>query len=249
MEIIGHRGASWDAPENTVASVRLAFEQGADGAEIDVRLTGDGHIVAFHDETTRRTGGGRDVPVLAQTLDELRRCDAGGWKHPRFAGEPIPTLADVLAIIPPDKRLLIEIKSGPEIVPELTRVLAAAPLAPSQTPLISFDLDALRAARRDLPGRKLFWIVELERDEPTGVWRPSSEQLIRTTLEAGMDGLDLGPAPEIDEKYTVPLRQAGLELYVWTVNTLDAARRFARLSFNGITTDRPGWLRAQLGSK
>src|SRR3954454_10841881 len=91
VEIIGHRGASFDAPENTVASFRLGYEQKADACELDVYLTKDGRIVVIHDKDTRRTAG-VDRPVVQQTLDELKKLDAGKWKGDRFAGEKIPTL-------------------------------------------------------------------------------------------------------------------------------------------------------------
>ena len=248
MEIIGHRGASYDAPENTLASVDLAWEQGADAVEIDVRLTSDGKTVAVHDKTTKRTAGGRDVPVAEQTLDELRRLDAGRWKHEKYAGERIPTLAEILDTIPAGKRLFIEIKSGPEIVPELARVLKDHDAAPEQTPLISFSREVLALAKRELPDRRAYWIVELKRDPRSGAWTPAAGDLAREAAAAGFDGVDVGKDPEIDEAYVMPLRAAGLELYVWTVNAPESARRFRRLGFDGITTDRPGWLREQIES-
>src|SRR5512140_286258 len=77
--IIGHRGASRDAPENTLESFRLAWEQGADGIEADFRLTADGRIVCMHDETTGRTTG-VNLNIADTALKELRRLDAGLWK-------------------------------------------------------------------------------------------------------------------------------------------------------------------------
>src|SRR3954454_13113161 len=102
VEIIGHRGAASDAPENTLASFRLAWEQQADAIECDVRLSKDVHIVAIHDAETKRTAG-VDVAVVDQTLAELRRLDVGRWKDERFAGEPIPTLAEILTTVPVGK--------------------------------------------------------------------------------------------------------------------------------------------------
>src|SRR3954470_6568648 len=77
-EIIAHRGASFDAPENTVASLRLGYEQGADAGELDVHLTKDGRLVVIPDADTGRTGG-RKQAVAEQTLDELRTLNAGQW--------------------------------------------------------------------------------------------------------------------------------------------------------------------------
>src|SRR6478672_5367982 len=102
MQIIAHRGASFDAPENTLAAIRLGWDQGADGVEFDVRLSRDGQIVVIHDADTRRVAN-VDRLVSDQTVDELRQLDVGRWKGPQFAGERIPTLAEVLAIVPAGK--------------------------------------------------------------------------------------------------------------------------------------------------
>ena len=79
VEIIGHRGASEDAPENTLAAFRLAWTQNADAAETDVYLSKDGEIVVIHDANTRRVGG-RNRKVVDQTVAELKQLDIGRWK-------------------------------------------------------------------------------------------------------------------------------------------------------------------------
>jgi glycerophosphoryl diester phosphodiesterase len=109
--IIAHRGASHDAPENTLASFKLAWEQKADGIEGDFYLTKDGKIVCIHDKTTKRTSGQKvELDVAASTLAELRKVDVGAWKDPKYAGEKMPTLEEVLAIVPAGKVFFIEIK-------------------------------------------------------------------------------------------------------------------------------------------
>src|SRR4051794_20206839 len=103
MQIIAHRGASHDAPENTLAAVRLAWAQHADAVEIDVHLTRDGRLAVIHDPDTQRTAG---IPQLVTetTLADLQRLDAGAWKGASFAGEKIPALEDVFALVPAGKR-------------------------------------------------------------------------------------------------------------------------------------------------
>ncbi|HSQ58627.1 MAG TPA: glycerophosphodiester phosphodiesterase family protein, partial [Gemmata sp.] len=159
-EIVAHRGASHDAPENTLASIRLAWEQNADAVEIDVRMSKDGGIVVIHDSNTLRVAG-VDRPVAEQSLAELRALDVGKWKEARFAGERIPTLEEVLATVPREKRLLIEAKSGPEIVPELGRVLNGSDLRPEQNAIISFNPAVIAAVKRSRPELTGYWVVNL----------------------------------------------------------------------------------------
>jgi glycerophosphoryl diester phosphodiesterase len=93
--VIAHRGASSYAPENTLAAFDLALDLGYGHLELDVDLTRDGHIIVMHDETVDRTTNGTE-PVRSQTLAELRALDAGAWFGAQFAGERVPTFAEVL---------------------------------------------------------------------------------------------------------------------------------------------------------
>ena len=107
--LVAHRGASRDAPENTVPAFELAWRQGADAIEGDFRLTADGRIVCMHDADGERTGG-RKLAVAAATLAELRQLDVGAWKGQAWKGTPPPTLAEVLATVPPGKSVYLEVK-------------------------------------------------------------------------------------------------------------------------------------------
>jgi glycerophosphoryl diester phosphodiesterase len=246
VEIVAHRGASFDAPENTLAAVKLAWEQKADACEFDVFLSKDGKIVVIHDATTKRTAG-VDKPVVVQTLDELRKLDVGRWKDAKFAGEPIPTLDEVLATVPDGKRVFIEVKCGPEIVPELERVLKASKLKPEQTAVISFSADVVAAVKKARPDLKAYWVVNLA---PKGKKPRNAEELIATANEIKADGLDLSAAPDIlDRAFGAKVKTAGLSLYVWTVNDAELARQMIEAGAEGLTTDRPGWLREQLSRK
>lgn len=242
VEIIGHRGASEDAPENTLGSFRLAWTQNADAAETDVFLSKDGEIVVIHDANTRRLGG-RNKKVVNQTLAELKQLDIGRWKGEQWAGERIPTLAELLTIIPEGKRLFIEIKCGPEIAPRLVQVLHSAHKQPEQTCLISFSYEVMQRVKKELPALKCYWIVQLKRDRETGRWSPSLEEIVRKAKEAGLDGIDFGDAPVIDRDYVAKVKQAGLGVYVWTVNSTKEAGRLEQAGVDGVTTNRPGLLK------
>ncbi len=244
VEIVGHRGASWDAPENTVASVKLAWEQKADAAEFDVYLSKDGKIVVLHDKTLKRTAG-FDKAVTELTASELGSMDVGRWKGERFAGERLPMLEDVLATVPVGKRVFIEVKCGPEIVPELDRVLKAGKLKPEQTAIIAFSSDVVAAAKKARPDLKAYWVASIapKKDKPA----PKASELIATAKTISADGLDLSATPGVlTAEYAKAIRDAGLPLFVWTVNDVSLARRMIELGAVGLTTDRPAWLRARL---
>lgn len=245
VEVTAHRGASHDAPENTLASVNLAWQRNADAVEIDVFLSADGHIVAYHDKDTKRIGG-RDKLVKEQTLAELQTLDVGAWKGKKWRGEKIPTLDQVLETIPVGKRLFIEIKCGDEIIPELSQVLKASGKQPEQAAIIGFSLETMKAAKQALPNRQVYWVVAPNEDEETGEWGPPAAELIQRAKKAGLDGLDLGMAPLIDQAYVAEVKQSGLQCYAWTINSAAEARKLERWGIDGITTDRPGWLRGQL---
>ncbi len=106
--VIGHRGASADAPENTMPSFERALALGADGIEFDVHLTSDGHAVVIHDALLDRTTDGTG-PVHLHTLDQIRALDAGRWFGPEFAGVGVPLLSDVLEL--PARIFELEIKT------------------------------------------------------------------------------------------------------------------------------------------
>lgn len=247
VEIVAHRGASYSAPENTLASVRLAWQRNADAVEIDVYLTADGRIVALHDATTKRTTG-KDWKVADRTLAELKTLDAGVWKGAAWAGEKIPTLQEILATVPDGKRLFIEIKCGPQILPELERVLKASGKQPAQTVVISFDLATVRAVKGTMPLLPVYWIrpTSPRRDKKTGQIVDRLDDLIETCRKSGLDGLDLAHDSQLTKELIARIHGLGLEMHVWTVNSPDDARKLIALGVDGITTDRPGWLREQL---
>ena len=120
FKYVAHRGASYLAPENTLASIHLAWELGADAAECDVMLSSDQKVVLFHDKNTKKLTGENHIisetpwNVLSKLDVKLRETNLR-----EYEGERIPLLAEVLHTIPADRMLVIEIKTGPEILPFL----------------------------------------------------------------------------------------------------------------------------------
>lgn len=245
VEIVAHRGASYEAPENTLPAVKLAIERGADAVEIDVFATKDRHIVAIHDADTERVAGVR-LDVAQSTLEELRALDVGSWKGERWRGTRIPTLEEVLHVIPEDRRLLIEVKCGKEALPDLERAIDASGKR-TQATLISFSYPVIRSSKNTMPDIPAYWIYGFSVREKARWGNPSLNGLIRLAAKAGLDGLDLHGDGPFDKTFVDRLKQQGMDLYVWTVNDPKRARELVAMGVRGITTDRPGYLREHLG--
>jgi len=300
VDIVAHGGASDDAPYDTLASERLAWEQKADVVANNIRQTADGRIIVSHDSNVKRVTG-VDLVVENTTFDELRKLDAGARKNPRFAGEKLPSLDEQLALIRPGKRMFVEIKAGPDIVPELARCLERNKAGGHNVTFISFDYETLKAVREKMPGVPLLYIVGFKKpaedktaakaksktaatakkgtsakdemnantntkDEAAAVaaaestatpakikpWtypasKPTLDEAIARAKAARLTGLDLQNTWPLGEAEVRKIKDAGLELHVWTINTPEEARRWIALGVASITTDRPGWLRAELG--
>jgi glycerophosphoryl diester phosphodiesterase len=244
VEIVAHRGASHDAPENTLSAFRLGFAQEADAVELDVHLTKDGKIVVSHDAETGRTAGVTNR-IAERSFDELRKLEVGRWGRWRGKAfkEFIPALDEVMPLVPAGKKLFIEIKCGAEILPELENVLNRAAMPPEQTVIIGFSYDTMCAAKGRFPKIMVLWLVSS--DSKTKKY-PPVEDLIEKTTAAKLDGLNLNFGFPIDREFVRKVRAAGLRLYTWTVDDVVVAKREAEAGVDGITTNRPGWLRAEL---
>ncbi|MCY4189508.1 MAG: glycerophosphodiester phosphodiesterase [Bryobacterales bacterium] len=241
VEIVAHRGASYDAPENTLPAVKLGWEQGADAVEIDIHATRDGKVVAIHDSDTRRVTG-RQGSVADMRLDALRLLDAGAWKGAAWTGTRIPTLGQVLETVPRGRTLVVEIKCSREVLPELERVLDASGKR-SQVMLIAFDYETIREAKRRMPDRRCYWLYGFSGREAETYRVRSQADLLRRVQEAGLDGLDVRHDGMWTAGLAAALRKLGKSLYVYTVNDPEQARRLRDLGVAGITTDRPAFLR------
>ncbi len=174
--LIAHRGASWDAPEHTLAAYELALKQGADFVEPDLQMTKDGVLVCLHDTTLERTtdiaqvfpdrakvvGGKKTWPVVEFTLAEIQNLDAGSWKRPQFAGARVPTFQQMIdavkgkaGIIPETKAPQVNGRRGLNMEKALMDVLTTnnldTPGADPKTPVIiqSFSAASLKALRKD----------------------------------------------------------------------------------------------------
>ena len=240
--IVAHRGASHDAPENTLPSFQLAWKQGADAIEGDFHLTKDGKIICIHDYDTKRVAGSKLI-VKDSTFEQLRSLDAGQWFKAEFKGTRLPTFAEVAATVPDGKKFYIEVKCGPEIVPVLMRDLIKTGLDASQIVIISFNATVIREMKRQAPGFKAYWLSSFEKKSPLS---PSMEQVITTLREIKADGFSSKADHRMDETYIRGIQQAGYEYHCWTVDDPALGKRFLGMGTQSITTNKPASMREAL---
>lgn len=244
-EIIAHRGESADAPENTLAAFRLAWERDVTTIELDVHLTADDRLAVIHDADTERTAGVKLV-VKESQYAELRPLDVGRWKGAQFAGERIVTLEEALAAMPAGKRCFIEVKVGPEAVPALVRAVEQSGLPARQLVVISFQHETIAEVRRRLPELEAYWLVSFKEDQQTQVLKPTVAEIVARAQEIDAHGVNVSFKGPIDAAFVEAVRGAKLKLYVWTVDDADVARRLTALGVDGITTNKAEWLRETL---
>lgn len=249
QHIVAHRGASHDAPENTLAAFRLAWQQGADGIEGDYYLTTDGRVACIHDADTQRVAGEKRI-VAESTFAQLRKLEVGSWKDERWRGEKIPSLEEVLATVPAGKKAIIELKVGPEIVAPMAKILTASGLQPEQIVIISFHSQTIAACEQQLPHLRSHWLTSYKQ-EKDGTWNPTAQKLTATLKQIKTDGLGSRAVTEyFNNALLKQLQNDGLkEFHVWTIDDPEVARKYQNLGAWGITTNRPGWLRQQLQLK
>ena len=245
FELIAHRGESFDAPENTLAAVNLAWERGAETVEIDVHLSKDNRVVVIHDFSTKRTGA-IDKKVKNQTLDELKRLDVGSWKNEKYKNEKIPALIEVLNTIPPAKKLIIEIKSGIKLVPYLKNEIIKTKVDPNQIEIISFDYDTVKLVKGQMHDIKVLYLVDLDYNWISKLLTTSVDKLIRKVKNADLDGLNVWAGEIANEEFIQKVKDEGLLLYVWTVNDPAHAKKLISWGIDGLTTDRAAWMKQQL---
>ena len=211
--IVGHRGAAGLEPENTLAGFAKAVALSVDAVELDVHLV-EGELVVIHDDTVDRTTDGTGA-AAELGLARLRALDAGN-------GQLIPLLDEVLAAVPPDVGINVELKGKDTAVPTAKR------LRGKQRPLLvsSFDHDELRrfhAACPDIPCAPLF-----------SRWRSP----MATAKELNAISINIGDRLATPERIAA-IREEGFACLVYTVNDPDRARALRGFGASGVFTDFP----------
>ena len=232
-KIIAHRGASTLAPENTIAAFAKASEIGARWCECDVGVMADGTLLVIHDDTVDRTtnsSGSWD----SWGYGELRRLDAGAWFSPTYRFERIPELADVGSFANATQTSFnIELKPRAagkrrDTLVENLEVALQSFKNKSGLLISSFDHELLSAVRQAMPELPLAWLctpAEVRAES----WREASQIECTAIHPCGQD---------LTEADVHEMLDAGFDVNVWTVNTLEDARKAAQWGVTGIFTDR-----------
>ncbi|MCA1567126.1 MAG: glycerophosphodiester phosphodiesterase [Acidobacteria bacterium] len=243
--IIGHRGASAVAPENTLTAFERALDDGADGIEFDVRLARDGVPVVIHDATLRRTAG-IDAQIAALSSSDLSSIDVGSWFNRRrparalaaYTRETVPTLARVFETVAPRCRLLyVELKCDAQETTSLVERVVAEVRAHNlerRVVIESFTLAAVAEAKRIAPQLRAAAAFERRPGCPL----PAARTLLKRARDCRADELAL--ARSLVSRRTVEAARArGLQTVVWTVDHPSWVRRAGALGLRAVITNDP----------
>jgi len=241
--ITAHRGFSGRAPENTLAAFRAAIDAGCDMIELDVHLSRDRRVVVIHDDRLERTTGGSGK-VADRTFAELQRLDAGSWFDPRYSGERIPALAEVLSLTRDRILVNIELKKGKRHLPYTMEELADLALGEveradlsDQVLFSSFDRAAIDRILERNPRLHAALITDKpwKRPEDPGGGKRYPTLNCRFTV--------------LNEENIRLARAGGVRIHAWTVNAPEEMRKAIALGVDGIITNHPDRLIGLLQGK
>lgn len=225
MKVIGHRGDSGRAPENTILAFKKAIEVGADGIELDVHLSIDKYLIVRHDEFLNTDQGIKKIKDM--TLKEIKEVDVG-------KGERVPTLDEVLNVIcQRDFLLNVEVKYGyskyPGIEETLIDKLRLFNMT-SKTIISSFNFDSLRKIKKIAPEFSIGLLYDKNIEDIYIVAQNMHARSIHPHYR------------EVNEELAAECKKAKIEIYPWTVNEKEEMNRLIDIGVDGIITNFPGLL-------
>jgi len=238
VEFSSHRGSSLHAPENTKASVALAWEQGADAVEIDIHLSKDNRLMVIHDSNTKRTSG-KDYRVEDTASDVLRQLDVGSFKGGKYKNERIPFLEEIIGMVPASKTLYIELKCGLDGLPFLQKVIRAN-AAKGKLAIICFDYEVIVAAKKMFPNNSCHYLIGKEE---------GLKENIKKAALNGIDAIDMKHSL-INQDIVDYVHSMSMKINAWTVDDPRDAKRLMELrGMDGIETNCVPCLKESLNIK
>ncbi|MCG2787812.1 MAG: glycerophosphodiester phosphodiesterase [Anaerolineae bacterium] len=229
--VFAHRGASAQAPENTLAAFKLAADQGADAIEFDVKLSADGQVVAHHDPTLNRTTTGNGK-VGDYSLSELKKLDAGAWFGEAYRGEPIPTLAEIFETVGSKLFMNIELTNYAtpfdKLVDKVTELVKRYHMEERVLYSSFFPHNLMRAGALT-PGLPR---GQLALPGPAGWWQRRWGNFLRLQAEHPFSG-------DVSAASVIRAHARERQVFVWTVNDPNEMRRLQTMGVDGIFTDDP----------
>jgi glycerophosphoryl diester phosphodiesterase len=237
--VLGHRGASAYAPENSLAAFRLAIEQGAEGIECDVHLTSDGEIVVIHDDTVDAITNGHG-PIASMTLSDAKSLKLRHRNGKVFTEEHIPTLAEILALYP-DRRLIynVELKvTGETILTEtVVQFILNTPFH-DQILLSSFDRVAIEYLHRHYPHMRYALLYPPDTRTGLGARITNSTRWVVDAYNYGCEAIH--PHYHLaTPSVIVQAHDFGMKVNIWTLDDVDIAQQLIKAGIDGIITNDP----------
>ncbi|MEC9492802.1 MULTISPECIES: glycerophosphodiester phosphodiesterase family protein [Flexistipes] len=234
MKIIAHRGSNLKAPENTVSAVKQAWLDGADGVEVDIRLTADKNVVAFHDENTKRVTNA-EYEINKYSFNFLRNLDCTLQKDSENISDKIPVIEEIVEATKDGKELFLEIKCGKEIIKPLKEKLAYIfPFDKKKLNIISFLPEVLVNIWSSFHEIKTYKLIDLDRN-------PNMNYLsaVNEAVKNGITGLGISGEFYRCRQMVILAKSAGLKTNVWTVDDTEAAVKYQEIGLDYLTTNKP----------
>ena len=240
FKVIAHRGASVDAPENTLAAIKLGIEQGSDGVEFDVYRTSNGQLALMHDKDVLRTTNfkevftdGQSAKVAELSLAQLRRLDAGSWHSAAYAGEKVPTLEEALELLRGRSTPVIEIK--PEDIGQDVAMIVQKLGIEKEVFVQSFSPRAIREFHEVLPGVTTGYLTGNKVSDDS-IARAREHRRIAAEAGASVVVCNYKLA---DQAYIEELHSSGFIVWVYTVDDEGIMRSLMESGIDGIITNVP----------
>lgn len=234
-KVMAHRGASTEAPENTMAAFQKAIDDMADYIELDVQLTNNGEVIVMHDSNAYRTTG-VDANIVNMTYKEVKTLDAGSWFSDEYVGENVPSLKEVLELTQGKIKLNIELKptdNGIALAKNTVRLIEKYNMV-NDCVITSFSESALKAVKTYNQEIKVGYILSAAYGDfydmkNVDFFSVNAAYLSKRTIDA--------------------IHNSGKQVYAWTVNNKDSIKNLTNKGVDGVITDNPVLARETIYSR